>query len=226
MSATTKVALESFWEYLAFVMNSLGVFAHRSGGPPRCLGSCLASCTLRNRGRASRPVPFCLSSGSGEQHLRRKNSRSLAACNGLGWFARSTGSGAGTQPRQYLPLPRSDTRLDLWGCSFFNTDPGTDNEAAPQGSGHCRWTSLSQAVCAASLKSGDVKGTIRSAVPLLLVSNDIRRHRLISISYISLLPCHGTVRWNGREREDTRGNRAILKGTIIRCPMRGRSSAG
>ena len=140
--------------------------------------------------------------GSGEQHLRRKNSRSLAACNGLGWFARSTGSGAGTQPRQYLPLPRSDTRLDLWGCCFFNTDLGTDNEAAPQGSGHCRWTSLSQAVCAASLKSGDVKGTIRSAVPLLLVSNDVRRHRLISISYISLLPCHGTVRWNGRERED------------------------
>ena len=53
MSATTKVALESFWEYLAFVMNSLGVSAHRSGGPPRCLGSCSASCTLRNRGRAS-----------------------------------------------------------------------------------------------------------------------------------------------------------------------------
>jgi hypothetical protein len=23
------------------------------------------------------------------------------------------------------------------------------------------------------------------------VSNDVRRHRLISISYISLLPCHG-----------------------------------
>jgi hypothetical protein len=41
------------------------------------------------------------------------------------------------------------------------------------------------------------------------------------------LPCHGTVRWNGREREDTRGRRAISEDTIImRCPMRGRSSAG
>ena len=29
---------------------------------------------------------------------------------------------------------------------------------------------------------------------LLFVSNDVRRHRLISISYISLLPCHGRGR--------------------------------
>jgi hypothetical protein len=28
---------------------------------------------------------------------------------------------------------------------------------------------------------------------LRFVSNDVRRHRLISISYISLLPCHGSV---------------------------------
>ena len=78
-------------------------------------------------------------------------------------------------------------------------------------------------------KSGYIKGTIRRDVRLLVVSIDVRRHRLISISYISLLPCHGTVRWNGREREDTRGNRAISEGTIIRlklCPMRGRSSVG
>src|SRR6202008_40247 len=33
-------------------------------------------------------------------------------------------------------------------------------------------------------KSGDIKGTIRSDVRLPLLSNDIRRHRLISISYI------------------------------------------
>jgi hypothetical protein len=44
-----------------------------------------------------------------------------------------------------------------------------------------------------SFKSGDVKGTIRSDMRLRLVSNDVRRHRLISISYISLLPCHGSV---------------------------------
>jgi len=42
--------------------------------------------------------------------------------------------------------------------------------------------------------SGDVKGTIRSVVRCLLVSIDVRRHRLISINYISLLPCHGRGR--------------------------------
>ena len=53
-------------------------------------------------------------------------------------------------------------------------------------------------------KSRDVKGTIRSDMRLRFVSNDVRRHRLISISYISLLPCHGIIRnfWEstGRER--------------------------
>src|SRR5437899_1674429 len=41
-----------------------------------------------------------------------------------------------------------------------------------------------------NFKSGYVKGTIRSDERLLVVSNEVRRHRLISISYISLLPCH------------------------------------
>jgi len=31
---------------------------------------------------------------------------------------------------------------------------------------------------------------------------------------IGPLPCHGTLRWNGREREDTRGSRAISDDTI------------
>ncbi len=46
-----------------------------------------------------------------------------------------------------------------------------------------------------SSKSGDVKGTIRSDMWLRFVPNDVRRHRLISSSYISLLPCHGTAKW-------------------------------
>jgi hypothetical protein len=45
-----------------------------------------------------------------------------------------------------------------------------------------------------SFNLGDVKGTIRSDVWLCCVSNDVRRHRLISIRYISLLPCHGRGR--------------------------------
>jgi len=42
------------------------------------------------------------------------------------------------------------------------------------------------------LHPGDVKGTIRSVLRCLVISIDVRRHRLISISYISLLPCHGS----------------------------------
>jgi hypothetical protein len=83
--------------------------------------------------------------------------------------------------------------------------------------------------------SGDVKGTITGTVRYHfvsndVVSNDVRRHRLISISYISLLPCHGTARGNGREPEGTRGNEAVPEALIMirvqTFKMRGRSSAG
>ena len=43
-------------------------------------------------------------------------------------------------------------------------------------------------------KSGDVKGTIGSDIRYFLVPNDVRRHRVISISYMLLLPCHGRGR--------------------------------
>jgi len=36
--------------------------------------------------------------------------------------------------------------------------------------------------------SGDAKGAIRSDVRLRFVSNDVRRRRLISVSYIASLP--------------------------------------
>ena len=144
MSAQTRTALESFWEYIAFVDELPSVFAHRPGGPHRCPGSRLASCTFRNRGRADRPVPFCLSSGSGEQHVCREHSPSLAACDGLGWFARCPGSGFSTQPRQHLPLPRSDTGLDLWSRRFFHPAARPHSEAIAQGPGPCRRSSLSE----------------------------------------------------------------------------------
>ena len=38
--------------------------------------------------------------------------------------------------------------------------------------------------------SGYVKGTITNVVRYHFVPTDVRRHRLISISYMSLLPCH------------------------------------
>jgi hypothetical protein len=42
-------------------------------------------------------------------------------------------------------------------------------------------------------KFGDVKGTIRDDLRYHFVPNDVRRHRLISVSYISLLPCHSSA---------------------------------
>ena len=41
-----------------------------------------------------------------------------------------------------------------------------------------------------SAKSGYNKGTLRSDILYLVVSKDVRRHRLISISYISQWRCH------------------------------------
>src|SRR5438876_4853580 len=49
-------------------------------------------------------------------------------------------------------------------------------------------------------RSGYNKGTIRVDPRYLVVSKDVRRHRLISISYITTLSCHG----RGREFESRR----------------------
>ncbi len=57
------------------------------------------------------------------------------------------------------------------------------------------------------VKSGDVKGTVRSDLPCLSVSERVRRHRLISISYILLLPCHG----RGRGFESRRPRHSFQK---------------
>ncbi len=51
-----------------------------------------------------------------------------------------------------------------------------------------------------SAKSGYNKRTIRSDMWYLVASKDVRRHRLISISYISQWRCHG----RGREFESRR----------------------
>ena len=42
-----------------------------------------------------------------------------------------------------------------------------------------------------SAKSGYNKGTIRADIRYLVVSIDVRRHRLVSIDYIKTLCCHG-----------------------------------
>ena len=49
-------------------------------------------------------------------------------------------------------------------------------------------------------RSGYNKGTIRGDLRYLVVSKDVRRHRLISTDYITALPCHG----RGREFESRR----------------------
>jgi hypothetical protein len=54
---------------------------------------------------------------------------------------------------------------------------------------------------------GDVKGTIRNDLQYAFIPGNVRRHRLISVTDLSLLPCHGTAKWYGREREGVGGNR-------------------
>jgi hypothetical protein len=58
--------------------------------------------------------------------------------------------------------------------------------------------------------SGDVKGTVRNVVWCLPVSIDVRRHGLISISCISLLPCHSNGQMAQKRR---RRHERELKGT-------------
>jgi len=56
-------------------------------------------------------------------------------------------------------------------------------------------------------QSGYNKGTIRSDIRYLVASKDVRRHRLISIVYITTLPCHG----RGREFESRRPHHSFQK---------------
>src|SRR5208282_4939891 len=87
---------------------------------------------------------------------------------------------AGSLVKQRLqPLTRA-TRFWVHGCA------GGLLATGPKGAG--------------AHESGDVKGTIRNDVRYRAASNNVRRHRLISISYMSLLPCHG----RGREFESRR----------------------
>src|ERR1700726_3179663 len=61
-----------------------------------------------------------------------------------------------------------------------------------------------------SAKSGYNKGTIRSDIRYLVVSKDVRRHRLISSDYITTLPCHG----RGREFESRRPRHSFQKSCL------------
>src|SRR6266550_5975555 len=71
-------------------------------------------------------------------------------------------------------------------------------------------------------KSGYNKGTIRSDIRYLVLSKDVRRHRLISTSYISRGRCHGIL-WYRREPEGTRRNLRVPEGTnrLGGCHIRG-----
>ena len=57
------------------------------------------------------------------------------------------------------------------------------------------------------MQSGYNKGTIRSDIGYLVVSKDVRRHRLISSDYIKTLRCHG----RGREFESRRPRHSFTK---------------
>jgi hypothetical protein len=77
-------------------------------------------------------------------------------------------------------------------------------------------------------ESGYNKGTIRADIRYLVVSKDVRRHRLISSDYIKTLPCHGTPGYL-RESEGILWHLRGPEGTtteLVLSHMRGRSSAG
>jgi NhaP-type Na+/H+ or K+/H+ antiporter len=135
MSDRTRTVLESFWEYLAFVMNSL-VFL--------LIGLEIHIDALAH---AWRPVLFAIAAvligRSFSVYLLVPMSNFFAEKIPVRWQHVIVWGGLrGAQPRQHLSLPRSGPRSDLWGRRFFHSGTGPDNEAPAQGPGACRRPSL------------------------------------------------------------------------------------
>ena len=99
--------------------------------------------------------------------------------------------------KSLMPLMSSDTRMP----SLQRASPGSEEFSNPA-------------------KSGYNKGTIRRDFWYLVVSKNVRRHRLISISYITTLPCHG----RGREFESRRPRHSSKRlRRILSKPLRART---
>ena len=124
-----------------------------------------------------------------ERLAQRRDDRDLASGPGVaaaqisavrGW-EKSSGEQLSLNSPPHLGPVREQTGQELLHCNTW-----------PQSS--CRGNTRAARAESGRFNSGDVKGTIADAVRYRFVPNDVRRHRLISISYITLLPCHGRGR--------------------------------
>ena len=95
-----------------------------------------------------------------------------------------------------MPGARPETTVAQY--DYLAEQPGLSDNSCADGTARKRCSprreTTKSLIEIRNVKSGDNKGTIRATMRYLLVSTDVRRHRLISSDYIRTLGCHGRGR--------------------------------
>ena len=124
MSARTRLALWSFWEYFSFVINSLvflliglevrvGSLLHAWYATVLAIGTVILGRILSVYGL----VPD-------QQSVRRKSAHEMAACAGWRGYSRCSFAGLGAEFARHVSLSRTDPGDDIRDCSFHHCRSG------------------------------------------------------------------------------------------------------
>ena len=138
MSAGTRTAMQSFWEYISFVMNSL-VSSDWPGNPRARTPTELGLRSAGRRCRVSGARFGGLSARAFEQSLRREDSASLAACSRMGRTSRRTGARSCAELDHRVSLSRANLELDVRRGHLFHSSAGTYNQAPRKNPQTCQW---------------------------------------------------------------------------------------
>jgi Na+:H+ antiporter len=137
MSAGTRTAMQSFWEYISFVFSRVSF--DWSGNPCARTPTELGLRSVGHRCGVSGTRVVSLSARAIEQSLRRKDSASLAACSRMGRTSRSTGARSCVEFDRRISLSRANLELDVRCGHFFHSGAGSHTQTPSKTPRACQW---------------------------------------------------------------------------------------
>jgi hypothetical protein len=138
MSERTRTSMQSFWEYVSFVMNSLiflliGLEIHVHELRENWTSVLLAIGAVLVGRVLSVYLLFPVSNW-----LYRANPSSVAACRGVGRPSRSSGPCSGPELEQHVSVQGRNLEVDLRRSDFLDPGSGPDNAPARSNSPYFR----------------------------------------------------------------------------------------